>query len=86
MPYIKEEDRIKFRDVINEIDALSSIKTKGELEYLIFTLMIRYKDTHEVNYSSLHDCCYAAAHCADEFRRRFLDVREDEARDLNGDI
>jgi len=40
----------------------------------------------QYRYSKLHDCCYAVQHCADEFRRRFLDKREDDARKTNGDI
>lgn len=40
----------------------------------------------EARYSTLHDCVYAAQHCADEFRRNFLDKREDKAKEENGDI
>lgn len=40
----------------------------------------------EKRYSTLHDCTYAAQHCADEFRRRYLDRREDAAMNKNGDI
>jgi hypothetical protein len=60
--------------------------TKGELEYCIFSLMVKYYAAREWNYTNLHDCCYAAQHCADEFRRRFLDKREDAARVENGDV
>ena len=42
--------------------------------------------TKPYKYSDLHDCVYAAQHCADEFRRRYLDKREDRARKENGDI
>jgi hypothetical protein len=48
--------------------------------------MVKYYAAREWNYTNLHDCCYAAQHCADEFRRRFLDKREDAARVENGDV
>ena len=83
MPYIKQEDRQLFNDVLS---CLPEIKTKGELEYCIFYLMKKYMSKKEFRYSNLHDCVYAAMHCADEFRRRYLDKREDEAREANGDI
>ena len=84
MPYIKPEDREKFKNILNL--SFPNIQTKGELEYCIFSLMRLYMITKEPKYSNLHDTVYAAQHCADEFRRRFLDIREDVARQENGDI
>ena len=83
MPYIKPEDRINFYEMFKWCP---EIKTKGELEFLIFKLMKKYMENKEYRYSTLHDCTYAVMHCADEFRRRFLDKREDEAMTTNGDI
>lgn len=85
MPYIKQSEREKYKNITDEIQK-TEIETKGDLEYLIFSLMLKYIKTREYRYSTLHDDVYAAMHCADEFRRRFLDEREDEAIDLNGDI
>ena len=79
---IDRKDYDKFLDEIKEI----GIGTKGQLEYCIFKLMKIYMKNRQVNYSNLHDTTYAAMHCADEFRRRYLDAREDEARNSNGDI
>ena len=85
MPYINEQNRVKYNDV-KKIMAKTEIETKGDLEYLVFSLMIQYMITRDLRYTDLHDCVYAVQHCADEFRRRFLDKREDEARFQNGDI
>lgn len=85
MPYIKEEDRVIFNGVTNELTKID-INTKGELEYLIFVLMLKFMANKDYRYSTLHDATYAAIHCGDEFRRRFLDVREDSAKEQNGDI
>ena len=86
MPYIKKEDREKYANLLSEIYNVNVIETKGDLEFLIFNLMIKFMQTREKRYSTLHDCVYAAMHCADEFRRRYLDKREDEAMNTNGDI
>jgi hypothetical protein len=86
MPYIKQEDRDKYRTLNIAINILPEITTKGDLEYLIALLQQKYMSTREQRYSTLHDCTYATIHAGDEFRRRFLDKREDEAREINGDI
>ena len=83
MPYIKEAVRTKFNEHLNKIPV---IETKGELEYCIYKLMKTYMKDKDIRYSTLHDTVYAAQHCADEFRRRNLDVREDVAREENGDV
>jgi len=83
MPYIKTNDRKKFDKVLNN---LPEMKTKGELEYVVFKIMKRFMKNREFRYTPLHACVYAVMHCADEFRRRFLDKREDDAREKNGDI
>lgn len=82
MPYIKLRDRKHIDDRIKEIAFIN----KGELEYAVFKLMLMYMKSREYRYSDLHDCTYAIQHCADEFKRRFLDKRENEARIENGDI
>jgi len=83
MPYIKLKNRIKYNPHLNSID---KIETKGDLEYCIYRLMNKYMEDKDFTYTNLHDVVYAAQHCADEFRRRNLDVREDQARISNGDI
>ncbi|MEM4260875.1 MAG: hypothetical protein QXG00_06565 [Candidatus Woesearchaeota archaeon] len=84
MPYIDDKERSQYKDIL---DKLPDIKTKGDLEYCIFYMMRRnFMRSRDYRYSHLHDCVYAAQHCADEFRRRFLDKREDEAMIKNGDI
>ena len=83
MPYIAEVDRPQYSDILKQ---LPEIKTKGDLEFCIFTLQLKYMSTREYRYTQLHDAVYAAAHCSDEFRRRFLDARENTAILTNGDV
>jgi len=83
MPYIKDTDREKFEKSLQD---MPYIENKGELEYVVFYLMKHYMFARAARYSTLHDVVYAVQHCADEFRRRFLDKREDDAREVNGDV
>ena len=83
MPYIDKSMRKIFDKVLDE---MPFFHTKGNLEYCIFKLMIKMKEEKKWCYSDLHDITYSAQHCADEFRRRFLDERENQARETNGDI
>ena len=85
MPYIDKNQRQKYNKVIDVIGN-TTIETKGDLEYLVFSLMQKFMKTREFRYSTLHEVVYAVMHCADEYRRRFLDNREDEARKTNGDV
>jgi hypothetical protein len=86
MPYINQNDRAKYDIIMRAIKSSNGIETKGDLEYLVFALMKKFMSTRDFRYSTLHDCVYAIQHCSDEFRRRYLDKREDEARETNGDI
>lgn len=86
MPYIDQESRGKYAKITNQIYDLAKIETKGDLEYLVFVLMKKFMKTREFRYSTLHEVVYAVMHCADEYRRRYLDKREDEARETNGDV
>jgi len=83
MPYITKFLRTIYDTVL---DKIKSIASKGDLEYCVFKLMKIYMKTRKYRYSNLHDCVYAVQHCADEFRRRYLDKRENEARKTNGDV
>jgi len=86
MPYIKKENRENFDNILESLGIKLVNATKGDLEYCIFKIMKLYMKTKEYRYSILHDVVYAAQHCSDEFRRRYLDKREDEARKTNGEI
>lgn len=86
MPYVKQEDRVKYAKITNQIYDLEKIETKGDLEYLIFVLMQKFMATREKRYSTLHEVVYAVIHAGEEYKRRYLDKREDQALDQNGDI
>lgn len=84
MPYITQERR-------KEVDGNPVLVwTKGDLEYKIFKLLLTFINQRDPDnactYHPLHDAVYAAIHVGEEFKRRFLDIREDLALKSNGDI
>lgn len=83
MPYIIRDKRKKYDKFLNKI---KEIESKGALEYCVTKLQKIFMKTRENRYSFLHEAVYAVTHAADEFRRRHLDKREDEAIKKNGDI
>jgi len=83
MPYIKKQFRKQYDDII---EGLPNIESKGDLEYIVTKVMNRFMKTREKRYSTLHETVYAVMHCSDEYRRRYLDKREDEAIIENGDV
>lgn len=86
MPYVTKEQRDKYKNLLIMLQNIPEIETKGDFEYLIMVLYRKYMSTREQRYSTLHDACYAIQHVSDEVRRRFLDKREDSARQSNGDV
>lgn len=85
MPYIDHMFRNKYSDILYELSNID-ITSKGELEYVLFSILKLYMKDRKFCYSELHDTVYACQHVADEYRRRFLDIRENEAMTKNGDI
>jgi len=83
MPYIKKLKRTRFNKVLNNFP---KINNKGELEFVIFKIIKKYMSTREYRYSNLHDAVYATIHAGEEFKRRYLDERENQAIVENGDI
>jgi hypothetical protein len=83
MPYIEPKERPQFDKFLDQIPVIFK---KGQLEYCVAKLMNIYMKDKEKTYTEWHNCVYAVQHCSDEYRRRFLDKREDYAKDKNGDI
>lgn len=86
MPYVNDEQRKKYEAIKNLLRDSQYIETKGDLEYIIYLVMLKFMMSRDRKYSTLHEAVYAVVHSAHEFERNFLDKREDEARLENGDI
>lgn len=83
MPYIEEDNRDRYNKALERIP---EIRSKGDLEYCIFYLQKLFMSSRSWRFSNIHEAVYGAIHCGDEFRRRYLDKREDQARETNGDV
>ena len=86
MPFINQGRRNIYKKLFKDIHSDIKILEKGDLEYLVFKLMLQYMEDKEIRYSTLHDTVYAVIHAAEEFKRLYLDKREDQAIDKNGKI
>jgi hypothetical protein len=83
MPAIAPELRPPYDNILKQI---TEIKTKGDLEYCVYQLILKYMKTREWRYANLHDAVYAPIHSAMEFKRLKMDPYEDEAYKRNGEI
>ena len=83
MPFIEEQKRPYYDNIL---DQLNEIICKGDLEYCIYKLILHYMKTRKYNYHNLHEAVYGTIHSAEEFKRNYLDKREDEAIAKNGKI
>ena len=52
MPYIKQEERVKFDDTINNLHLPDNA---GELNYLIATILVKYIKKHGLKYQFFND-------------------------------
>jgi len=84
MPYIA--DRSQFDTLRVFLRDMPPLANKGELEYVVYLLMLKFMSTREQRYGDLHEAVYGTVHSAHEFERNFLDKRENLAKQKNGDI
>ena len=84
MPYIKQEDREQFTDILSGLK--NRISNEGELNYVITKLCLGYMERKGKCYSTLNTI-HGVLNCADkEFYRRFTAPYEDYKIDENGDV
>lgn len=86
VPYISQEERSQYDLFRVFLRDMPPIKDKGNLEYMVYLLMLKFMSTREQRYGDLHEAVYGTVHSAHEFERNFLDKRENLAKQKNGDI
>ena len=84
MPHINKEQRELYSTLLSEI-LRTEILNKGDLEYLVYNLMKQFMATREKRYGTYHEAVYATIHSAEEYKRLYLDKREDKAIAENGE-
>jgi hypothetical protein len=86
MPYISHEYRPSYNEAIAELGEVFRGMPKGHLTYVLYMLMGTWVEGQEKQgYNELSDAIGAATDAAAEFRRKELDIYEDEKIIQNGD-
>jgi hypothetical protein len=93
MPYIKQEKREDYeqeiqkivKKLVNSDDGYNS--AKGELNYIIYSIVLRYLDEKGMRYHRINDFVGGVLSCCQqELYRRLAAPYEDEAIKKNGDV
>jgi len=85
MPYIPKSRRAKFNTYLNSI--VNQLEKQGELTYCIYFLMVMWaRNKPNQGYHDYSPSNAAASDAHDEFYRREMVKREDDAIKRNGDI
>lgn len=83
MPYIKQEDRQKFEQVL---DFTPHIASPGELNFVITLICQQYINDKGISYQTLNDVCGALTNANLELYRRITAGYEDKKIQENGDV
>jgi hypothetical protein len=90
MPYIKSEDRYKYREILEMIDDISLrrniLNSAGDLNYLITKIIHKYMAINGKKYQTMNDIVGALESAKAEFQRRVVSPYEDLKIDENGDL
>lgn len=89
MPYIKNEDKLKFDKILQEVlNAFSEPPgpLSGELNYLISSIIREYINAKGLRYATLNDVIGVLDSAKMEFYRRVVAPYEEEKMKENGDV
>lgn len=85
MPYIKKEDRTRYKKVIEDIEKID-IYTVGELNYLITSICDIYLNQVDESYKAHNDIIGVLNCVEEEWYRRKVVPYEDKKLKENGDV
>jgi hypothetical protein len=83
MPYIKQEDKSQYTEMLNK---LPEMRSAGELNYVLTTICKEYINDKGLKYQTLNDVIGALEGCKQEFYRRVVAPYEDTKIAENGDV
>lgn len=90
MPYIKKIERKDYdkqiERIVGELIDLNDDEIAGHLNYIIYSIMLRYIDTVGIRYHKVNALMGALDCCSREFYTRVIRPYEDKAIKKNGDI
>lgn len=85
VPYIKQDDREKYKDRLAQVAVDLFRQSKGDLNYCVTLLAWEWAKSHGGGYTNISNAVGALQDAAAELRRRQLDPYEDEKIAENGD-
>ena len=83
MPYIKQEDRKDFDELLL---GLPEFKSPGELNYFITKTLLAYEKQDVPSYQIYNDIIGVLECCKQEIYRRLIIDFENYKKDVNGDV
>jgi hypothetical protein len=86
MPYIKQDDRTKFNQVLELVNGEALPENAGELNYLITKIVQISLANSKGNYQALNDAVGALEGAKLELYRRVVAPYEDLKINENGDV
>ena len=90
MPYIKQEDRLKFHYDLEEIDYPKEVgviaENAGDLNYAITMILKSYLEKKGENYATHNEIVGMLECCKQEWIRRKVSPYEDKKIEENGDV
>ena len=84
MPYLKKEDKDKFKGMLKEMKKTPPT-TAGEINFLVTSLVHEYMKSQGLNYQKINDVVGALDGAKVEFQRRIVGPYEDIKIKENGD-
>jgi hypothetical protein len=84
MPYIKQNERIKFEPSI--LNLANDAENAGDLNYIITSILHHYLKKKGVNYANINEIIGALECCKLEAYRRIATPYEDIKIQKNGDV
>ena len=83
MPYIKQEDRIDFDELLL---GLPEFKSPGELNYFLTKTVLAYEEQKGTSYQSYNDIVGGLECIKQEIYRRVIADFEDYKKNFNGEV
>lgn len=88
MPYIKDDDRLRFAEIEQAFDDLIQDKAlvAGELNYMFTTFIVAHMAKKGKNYANINEVVGMLECVKQEFYRRYVAPYEDVKNKENGDV
>jgi hypothetical protein len=83
MPYIKQEDRSKFKEVLKK---LPYFENPGEVNYFITKILLKYENQFPTSYKVYNEIIGVLECCKHEFYSKNIRPYEEYKCEVNGEV